>query len=117
MVAQNTGLLESGDALRGTAVRMGAPIPVLVTGRGWARMARAGVEPGRPLDTDEGRALLTRPDVDSVALLTEATLRAWGIPFLRCDAPGEVPELLAETVERSRGEERPVALLATAGLA
>ena len=50
VVIQNTGLLESGDALRGTAVRMGAPIPFVVTGRGYAKMEAAGLVPGGPLD-------------------------------------------------------------------
>src|SRR5512134_4019392 len=43
VLIQNTGLLESGDALRGTALRMGAPIPIVVTGRGYTKMRAAGV--------------------------------------------------------------------------
>ncbi len=39
VVVQNTGLMESGDALRGTAVRMGAPLAFVVTARGYARAA------------------------------------------------------------------------------
>ena len=42
VVVQNTGLLESGDAIRGTAMRMGAGIPIVVTGRGYAKMRAAG---------------------------------------------------------------------------
>ena len=42
VVIQNTGLLESGDSLRGTATRMGAPIPILITGRGYSKMKEAG---------------------------------------------------------------------------
>ena len=43
VVIQNTGFLESGDSLRGTAQRMAAPIPVLITGRGYGKMRAAGV--------------------------------------------------------------------------
>ncbi len=111
VVIQNTGLLESGDSLRGTAVRMGAPLPVMVTGRGWAKMRRAGLTP----ESERTRELMMRPDVDSVALLTEATLRAWGIPFDH--ARGPTAPALADTIRRARREERPVALLVTGGLA
>lgn len=110
VVVQNTGLLEAGDSLRGTAVRMGVPLPVMVTGRGWAKMERAGLTP----DSERTRELLTRPDVDSVALLTEPTLRAWGIPFRHADGP--TAPALAGTIRRARAEERPVALLVTGGL-
>ena len=112
VVVQNTGLLESGDALRGTAVRMGVPLPVLITGRGYARLAAAGVDPRAP---PEGE-LLRRPDVDSVALLTEPTLDAWGIPFHRT-GPGAPPSrCLQKAVLRARTEERPVAALVTEAL-
>ena len=39
VVIQNTGLLESGDAIRGVAVRMGVPLVCVVTYRGMAKMA------------------------------------------------------------------------------
>lgn len=48
VVIQNTGLLESGDALRGTAVRMGVPLLCLIGYRGRASMDRAGEEPIGP---------------------------------------------------------------------
>ena len=111
MVLQSTGLLESGDALRGTAVRMGAALPLLVTGRGYAKLERAGLDPGEPLTP----GLLTRPDVDSAALLAERTLSAWGIPYRRVAGPaagGALPEVVAQ----ARAESRPVALLVTSGL-
>ena len=40
---QNTGLLESGDALRGTPLRMGVPLLLLVGVRGQAKLAAHGV--------------------------------------------------------------------------
>lgn len=107
VVIQNTGLLEAGDALRGTAVRMAAPIPLLITGRGWAKMARAGVAP-----TDE-RTIesLTRPDVDSAALLTQPTLDAWGIPWDVCGADDDPVEGIAALTAEAEEQGRPVALI------
>ena len=72
VVCQNTGLLESGDSLRGTAMRMGVPLPVIVTYRGFATLSRVSSGDGD---------LHRRPDVDSVAVLTEPTLEAWGLPW------------------------------------
>lgn len=107
VVVQNCGLLEAGDALRGTAVRMAVPLPIIVTGRGYAKMEKAGLSPSEPLT----RHLLTRPDLDSVALVTEPTLDAWGIPWTRCvgedDPAAAVAALLAEAV----AQDRPVALV------
>ena len=114
VVVQNTGLLESGDALRGTAMRMGVPLPIVVTGRGYRKLATAGLEPDEPLT----RELLVRPDVDSAALLTERTLAAWGVPCERADTglPGDLRGALRGSVERARAEVRPVALIATSPL-
>jgi sulfopyruvate decarboxylase subunit alpha len=113
VVIQNTGLLESGDAVRGTALRMGVPLPCIITGRGYAKNTAAGISPAEPLT----RELLTRPDVDTAAIFTEPTLRAWGIPFSRC-RPGDDPSVaVAETIGRARTDERPVALVLTAALA
>lgn len=107
VVVQNTGLLESGDAVRGTALRMGAPIPILVTGRGYAKMHAAGIVSGDPLS----RALLTRSDVDTTAVFTERTLRAWGIPFRLCEGEDNPAELLTEAIETARAEEQPAAII------
>jgi sulfopyruvate decarboxylase TPP-binding subunit len=113
VVIQNTGLLESGDALRGTAIRMGAPVPFVVTGRGYAKMAAAGMGPRTPRTAD----LLTRADLDSVALMTEPTLDAWGIPYERC-VPGDDPAAaIARLVVETRSGDHPRALLLTAELA
>lgn len=112
VVIQNTGLLEAGDAIRGTALRMGAPIPMVVTGRGYAKMRRAGVSP----QDERTVALLTRPDVDSTALLTEPTLDAWGIPYHLCEAEDDPAERVVTTVERAETEGRPVAMILTRAL-
>jgi len=79
VIVQNTGLLESGDALRGTASRMGAPLLLLVTCRGYEKSRALGHEPH---EVEMTRATLVRPDLDSVAHMTESTLEAWGVPFL-----------------------------------
>jgi len=107
VVIQNTGLLESGDSIRGTAVRMAAPIPMLITGRGYAKMAGAGLTPDEPRTSE----LLTRADVDSTALLTEPTLDAWGIPFERCEGDHDPAAALARTIESARAEGRPRAVI------
>jgi sulfopyruvate decarboxylase TPP-binding subunit len=113
VVIQNTGLLESGDALRGTAIRMGAPVPLVVTGRGYAKMEAAGMGPRTPRTPE----LLTRADLDSVAFMTEPTLDAWGIPYERC-TPGDDPgAALARLVAETRSGDHPRALLLTAELA
>ena len=75
VLIQNTGLLESGDSLRGTLVRMRIPVVCLVTYRGYARFTRLEAPP------DPSPEVLSRPDLDSVAVMTEPTLRAWGVPF------------------------------------
>lgn len=112
VVIQNTGLLESGDALRGTAVRMGAPLPFVVTGRGYAGMESAGLGP----ETERTPDLLTTAEVDSVALLTEPTLHAWGIPYRRCGKGDDPAAAVRALVADSRARHHPTALLFTGSL-
>lgn len=112
VVIQNTGLLESGDALRGTALRMGVPLPMVVTGRGYAKMRRAGAAP----DDERTIESLTRPDVDSTALLTEPTLDAWGVPWTLCDDADDAAEAIAGLVNEAQRAERPVALILVGSL-
>jgi len=108
LIIQNTGLLESGDAYRGTALRMRVPLLCLVTVRGYRGLEQVPAETrASPTPDDFGRA-----DLDSVALLTEPTLRAWGIPyeFLHDDADvGRIPAAF----RRAQAESRPVAVLIT----
>jgi len=107
VVIQNTGLLESGDALRGTALRMAAPVPLVVTGRGYAKMHAAGLAPDalRSLET------LTRPDVDSAALFTEPTLEAWGVPYERCEGDDDPVRAVRDVIEWARELGRPTAVI------
>ena len=107
VVIQNTGLLESGDSLRGTAQRMAAPVPILVTGRGYLKMRAAGITPEEPRTVE----LMTRPDVDTTALLTEPTLEAWGVPFRRCEGEDDPAAALLDTIDEARTHERPTAVV------
>lgn len=63
VMIQNTGLLEAGDAFRGTSWRMQIPQVILLSYRGYAT-----------LSSESGRK-------DSVAEFTEPTLNAWNIPY------------------------------------
>lgn len=107
VLIQNTGLMEAGDGLRGTASRMGAPILLMITCRGYGKAKGAGLNPNLG---EVNRDVLVRADLDSVAHMTEATLRAWGIPFsyLR-DSSDLTP--VAEAFAQAQKDERPVALL------
>jgi len=113
VVVQNTGLLESGDALRGTVLRIGAPIPILVTGRGYTRMRAAGVDPAQA-PTPE---LLIRMDVDSAAVLTERTLDAWGLAYRTCESEDDPTEALLDALEGARELAQPVVLVMARELA
>ena len=107
VLVQNTGLLESGDALRGTAMRMRVPLVCLVMVRGHGLLAARGLQPP-PAKLDAG--LLSRSDVDSVALLTEPTLRAWSVPWEVMANDADVPRIGA-AFRRARELEQPVAVL------
>ena len=109
LLIQNTGLLEAGDALRGTAMRMRVPLVCLVTVRGHARMAARGLRPSAESVSAE---LLSQPDLDSVAVLTEPTLRAWGLPWEVVSTDADLPQLAA-AFRRAQEGEQPVAVLIT----
>jgi sulfopyruvate decarboxylase TPP-binding subunit len=109
VLIQNTGLLETGDALRGTAMRMRVPLVCLVTVRGHARMEARGLRTtAATLNAD----LLSQPDLDSVALLTEPTLAAWGVPWEPLASDEDMPRL-GDAFRRARDLEQPVAVLIT----
>jgi sulfopyruvate decarboxylase TPP-binding subunit len=113
VVIQGTGLLESGDSVRGTAIRMGAPMLCLIGYRGYGKMLGAGIDAGSgpyPPET------LRRADVDSAALFLEPTLDAWGIPY-DVLIPERATEMIESAWARAQAEERPVALLLTSALA
>jgi hypothetical protein len=107
VLIQNTGLLESGDSFRGTVMRMRMPLLCLITYRGYSKMVKVGP---RPQKYDS--RLLSRADVDSVALLTEPTLLAWGLPFDYLHTEKDVAKV-ASAVEKAHRLSSPIALLVT----
>jgi sulfopyruvate decarboxylase subunit alpha len=109
ILVQNTGFLESGDALRGTAQRMRVPVLCLITYRGYSKVrGKKTYSPSEPRDPDE----FSQPDLDSAALITEPTLNAWGVPFEFLDSDADLPKIL-QSFSRAQREFRPVALLVT----
>jgi sulfopyruvate decarboxylase TPP-binding subunit len=109
VLIQNTGLLESGDGLRGTITRMRVPLVCLITYRGLRSLGANPVEHACTAET------LSRADLDSVALVTEPTLEAWGVPFVVA-REGEEVAAVADAFSRSAAEERTFAVLTTAQL-
>jgi sulfopyruvate decarboxylase TPP-binding subunit len=107
ILIQNTGLLESGDSLR-ALIRMRLPIVCIITFRGYAKMARLGDQAPEFPDVE----ILSRADLDSVALMTEPTLRAWGVPFSFLHVDQDLPKLSA-AFEKARQRSCPVAVLVT----
>lgn len=107
VLIQNTGLLESGDSLRGTLIRMRIPVVCLVTYRGYAKLARWGALPSEP-----NPEILSRPDLDSVAVMTEPTLRAWGVPFDFLHTDDDVSKI-STAFAQAQKLSAPVAVLVT----
>ncbi len=104
VLIQNTGLLESGDSLRGTAVRMGVPLVCLVTYRGYAKL---------PPKQNDG--VMTRAGVDSVAVVTEPTLDAWRVSYELYHSDADISRV-QRAFEQANEVSRPVALLLTQAL-
>ena len=94
VIMQNTGFLESGDALRGTARDMGVPLPVLMDYRGY-----------HTLGAPEG-------EEDSVARLFEPTMRAWELPY-RFLEDGKEAAVLKAVFQLARETMRPAAAIMT----
>jgi hypothetical protein len=94
-------------------VRMGVPLVCVVSYRGYARAAgHTSLPPTGPLTA----GMLVDPRLDSVALLTERTLDAWGVPYFRYGADRDASQVAA-AARLARDEARPVALLLTRALA
>jgi sulfopyruvate decarboxylase TPP-binding subunit len=109
VLIQNTGFLETGDALRGTAMRMRVPLVCLITYRGYAKLAASGLQVSPEILDAE---LLSRPDLDSTAILTETTLKAWGIPFDFLHEDADAPQI-SEAFRKAQALEQPVVVLMT----
>jgi sulfopyruvate decarboxylase TPP-binding subunit len=112
VLIQNTGFSESGDGFRGTITRMRVPLVCMITFRGYAKMIAAGLgSAGAALDAET----LARPQLDSAALITEPTLKAWGLPFAYLHTDEDVP-LLSEAFRKVDACQRPFAILMTRDL-
>jgi len=109
ILVQNTGLLESGDALRGTAQRMRVPLLCLITYRGYSDVQGQKRRRLSPLQSADE---LSKADLDSAALFTEPTLKAWGVPFGFLGSDADLPKI-RHSFNRAQKESRPVALLVT----
>lgn len=92
ILIQNTGLLESGDAFRGTSWIMQIPQVMLVAYRGF-----------KTLDPEMERK-------DTVAEFTEPTLKAWNIPYKTMVGDEDV-SLIERAFNIAEESSKPVALL------
>lgn len=108
VLIQNTGFLESGDSLRGTAMRMGVPLVCLVTYRGYQKLPVGA-------DAEAAPDVMTRADVDSAAVVLEPTLEAWRIPFTMISTEADV-SALDDAFENARKLSQPVVVLIARGV-
>ncbi len=92
VLIQNTGLLESGDAFRGTSWRMEIPQVMLIAYRGFSS-----------LDPEVDRK-------DSVAEFTEPTLKAWNIPYKVMVGDDDIP-MIERAFKISENTSKPSAVL------
>ena len=60
--------------------------------------------------------LLTSIEVDSVAVLTERTLDAWGIPNRVCEGDDDPVEAILDAIDGARERGQPVALVVARSL-
>ncbi|HEY1598133.1 MAG TPA: thiamine pyrophosphate-binding protein [Pirellulales bacterium] len=90
VVIQNTGLFESGDALRNVLFDLGLPLFALIGYRNY----------------------LVANSLDTARRFTEPVLRAWGLEYVLIDSPDALPRL-AEHYRACQAAGRPgVALVA-----
>ncbi len=92
VLIQNTGLLEAGDAYRGTSWHMHIPQVILLAYRGFASLA-AEVE-----------------RKDTVAEFTEPTLKAWSIPYEIMQEDEDL-KMLSRAFELAESTNRPAAAI------
>lgn len=93
-------------------MRMRVPLVCLVTYRGYGTLGAAGSGPAAPPSGES----LSRADLDSVAVLTEPTLRAWGVPLDLLGRDEDLGRLNHAFAEAERLQQ-PVALLLTGATA
>jgi sulfopyruvate decarboxylase TPP-binding subunit len=89
ILIQNTGLMESGDSLRGWALGLNIPVVLLVGYRGWTRHG------------------VTQ---DTAATYTERFLHAFGINYYLVENTADAPRI-SVAFDEARRTQRPVAVL------
>ena len=89
ILIQNTGLMESGDSLRGWAIGLNVPVVLMVGYRGWTRH---GV------------------NSDTAAVYTERFLNAFGVNYYLVEGDADAPRISIAFEEANRTK-RPVAVL------
>ena len=72
IIIQNTGFLESGDAIRGTVINMKIPVAVFIGYRGYHNRDADGKW------------------VDSAATFLEPTLKAWNLPYKMLETDADI---------------------------
>ena len=86
---QNTGMMESGDSIRGMALDINLPLVMMIGYRGWTRH---GVTP------------------DSAARFTEPILDSWGIKYYLVESSNDA-DRRTTALEEAEATNRPVAVL------
>jgi sulfopyruvate decarboxylase subunit alpha len=89
ILIQNTGLMESGDSLRGWALGMNIPVVLMVGYRGWTRHG------------------VTQ---DTAATYTERFITAFGINYYLVENDADAPRI-SVAFEEAKKTKRPVAVL------
>ncbi len=92
VMIQNTGLFESGDAMRNALFDLGLPL--------WAVVGY--------------RSALVEGSADSARRFTEPILAAWGLDYLVVRSPEELPRI-GEHFEKCRQAQRPGVVLVAEG--
>lgn len=89
ILIQNTGLMESGDSLRGWGLGLNTPVVIMVGYRGWTRHG------------------VTQ---DTAATYTERFLNAFGINYYLVESDDDAPRI-SVAFEEAQRTRRPVAVL------
>lgn len=92
IIIQNTGFLESGDAIRGTVVNMRVPVVVFIGYRGYHNRDEDGQW------------------IDSVASFLEPTLKAWNLPYEMLETDADIP-CIQRAFEKTASTSLPAAVL------
>jgi sulfopyruvate decarboxylase TPP-binding subunit len=89
VLIQNTGMMESGDSIRGMALDAGFPLVLVVGYRGWTRKGNTP---------------------DSAAVYTEPFLNAFRLNYYLVEHDADGPRI-SEAFEETRRTKRPVVVL------